>query len=103
MVVINATDSIPLTPRGKVLQRAGQAVGGRHLVHPSPHLHRADHDLQLHALVDLEDIKIFHLLQPTGRAATLGTVLGSTLFVQELVFFAKAERTERAVCFCALY
>ena len=85
MVVINATDSIPLTPRGKNLQRPGQAVGRRHLVRPGPHLHRADDDLQLHALVDLEDGKSLHPLQPTGRAATLGTALVSALFMQEPV------------------
>lgn len=54
MVIINATDGIPLTPRGKNLQRPGQAAGGRHLVGPGPHLHRADDDLQLHAPVHLE-------------------------------------------------
>lgn len=84
MVVINATDGVPLTPRGKTLQRPGQAVGGHHLVPPGPHLHRADDDLQPHALVDLEDNESLH--PPAPQAHRVGSDPGRSVFsVQEPV------------------
>lgn len=44
MGIINAPDSIALTPRGKNLQCPGQALGGCHLVRPGPYFHRAEDD-----------------------------------------------------------
>lgn len=53
VVVLDAHRGVFLAPAGEDLQRLVQAVGGRHLVPPGPHLHGADDDLQLHALVHL--------------------------------------------------
>lgn len=53
VVVLDAHRGVFLAPAGEDLQRLVQAVGGRHLVPLGPHLHGADDDLQLHALVHL--------------------------------------------------
>lgn len=57
VVVLDAHRGVLLAPAGEDLQRLLQAVGGRHLVPPGPHLHGADDDLQLHALVHLGDAR----------------------------------------------